>query len=64
MEGMNNRANFALRQSYGVRSYKSYELTLYHILANFPRHRLAHRVCCRTDFTGPLTLPRGQVVTG
>ena len=45
VEGMNNKAKIALRKAYGFRSYKSYELALYHTLANLPQHRLAHRFC-------------------
>ena len=45
VEGMNNKAKVALRKAYGFRSYKSYELALYHALAHLPQHRLAHRFC-------------------
>ena len=45
VEGMNNKAKIALRKAYGFRSYKSYELALYHILADLPQHSLAHRFC-------------------
>ena len=45
VEGMNNKAKVALRRAYGFRSYKSYELALYHTLADLPQHRLAHRFC-------------------
>ena len=43
VEGMNNKAKIALRKAYGFRSYKSYELALYHTLADLPQHSLAHR---------------------
>ncbi|MDE0624990.1 MAG: transposase [Bryobacterales bacterium] len=45
VEGMNNKAKVALRRAYGFRSYKSYELALYHTLADLPQHTLAHRFC-------------------
>ena len=45
VEGMNNKAKVALRKAYGFRSYKSYELALYHTLVDLPQHRLAHRFC-------------------
>ena len=45
VEGMNNKAKVALRKAYGFRSYKSYELALYHTLADLPQHSLAHRFC-------------------
>ena len=45
VEGMNNKAKVALRKAYGFRSYKSYELALYHTLGNLPQHSLAHRFC-------------------
>ena len=45
VEGMNNKAKIALRKAYGFRSYKSYELALYHTLADLPQHSLAHRFC-------------------
>lgn len=45
VEGMNNKAKVALRKAYGFRSYKSYELALYHTLADLPRHSLANRFC-------------------
>lgn len=45
VEGMNNKAKVALRRAYGFRSYKSYELALYHTLAELPRHSLANRFC-------------------
>ena len=43
VEGMNLKAKLALRKAYGFRSYKSYELALYHSLGNLPEHSLAHR---------------------
>ena len=45
VEGMNNKAKVALRKAYGFRSYKCYELPLYHTLADLPQHSLAHRYC-------------------
>ena len=45
VEGMNNKAKVALRKAYGFRSYKSYELALYHTLADLPQYSLAHRFC-------------------
>ena len=45
VEGMNNKAKIALRKAYGFRSYKCYELALYHTLADLPQHSLAHRFC-------------------
>ena len=45
VEGMNLKAKLALRKAYGFRSYKSYELALYHTLADLPLHKLAHRFC-------------------
>ena len=43
VEGMKNKAKVALRRAYGFRSYKSYELALFHTLVHLPQHSLAHR---------------------
>ena len=43
VEGMNNKAKLALRKAYEFRSYKSYELALYHILVDLRQHRCSHR---------------------
>ncbi len=45
VEGMNLKAKLAMRKAYGFRSYRSYELALYHSLGNLPEHSLAHRFC-------------------
>ena len=45
VEGLHNKAKLAMRKAYGFRSYKTYELTLYHTLGNLPEHDLAHRFC-------------------
>ena len=45
VEGLNNKAKLAMRKAYGFRSYKTYELTLYHVLGNLPEDDLAHRFC-------------------
>ncbi len=45
LEGLHNKAKLAMRKAYGFRSYKTYELTLYHVLENLPENDLAHRFC-------------------
>ncbi len=45
VEGMHNKAKVALRKAYGFKSYKAYELALYHTLGDLPEHDLAHRFC-------------------
>ena len=45
VEGLNCKAKLALRKAYGFKSYKSYELALYHRLPDLPEHDLAHRFC-------------------
>ena len=45
VEGLNLKAKLALRKAYGFRSYKAYELALYHTLAKLPESDLAHRCC-------------------
>lgn len=45
VEGLNCKAKLALRKAYGFKSYKAYELALYHTLGDLPEHDLAHRFC-------------------
>ena len=43
VEGLNKKAKLAMRKAYGFRSYKTYELTLCHVLGNLPEHEIGHR---------------------
>ena len=45
VEGTNNKARVDIRKSYGFRSYESYELALYRLLAALLQHILSHRFC-------------------
>jgi transposase len=43
IEGLNNKAKVTLRKSYGYRTYRIAELSLYHVLGRLPEPKLAHR---------------------
>ena len=43
IEGLNNKAKVTLRKSYGDRTFRIAELSLYHVLGRLPEPRLAHR---------------------
>jgi transposase len=45
VEGINTKAKVALRNSYSFRTDEVYETVLYHELAHFPEHDLAHQFC-------------------
>ena len=42
VEGLNNKAKVTMRKSYGFRTFKVAELSLYHVLGKLPEPRLAH----------------------
>ena len=41
-EGLNNKAKFTMRKSYGFRTYRVLELALYHSLGKLPEPELTH----------------------
>ena len=43
IEGLNNKAKVTLRKSYGYRTFRIAELSLYHVLGRLPEPKLAHR---------------------
>lgn len=43
IEGLNNKAKVTLRKSYGFRTFRIAELSLYHVLGKLPQPQLAHR---------------------
>ncbi len=43
IEGLNNKAKVTLRKSYGFRTFRVAELSLYHVLGDLPEPQLAHR---------------------
>ena len=45
VEGFNNKAKLTLRKSYGFRSYRAMELSLYHSLGSLPEPPVTHRFC-------------------
>ena len=45
VEGMNNKAKLALRKAHGFKSYKAYEMALYHQLGQLPEPNQTHRFC-------------------
>jgi transposase len=45
VEGFNNKAKLTLRKSYGFRSYRVLELSLYHSLGALPEPQVTHRFC-------------------
>jgi len=42
VEGLNNKAKVTMRKSYGFRTFKVTELSLYHVLGKLPEPPLAH----------------------
>jgi transposase len=42
VEGLNNKANVTMRRSYGFRTFRVTELTLYHALGKLPEPKLTH----------------------
>ncbi len=42
VEGLNNKAEVTMRKSYGFRTLKVTELSLYHVLGKLPEPPLAH----------------------
>jgi len=42
MEGLNNKAKVTLRKSYGFRTYRVLELSLYHSLGKLPEPECTH----------------------
>jgi hypothetical protein len=43
VEGLNNKAKVAMRNSYGFRTFRVTELALYHVLGKLPEPELTHR---------------------
>jgi len=43
VEGLNNKAKTTMRKSYGFRTFRVLELSLYHTLGKLPEPKLAHR---------------------
>jgi transposase len=43
VEGLNNKAKVTLRKSYGFRTYRVLELSLYHSLGKLPSASIASR---------------------
>ncbi|MEX0715591.1 MAG: transposase, partial [Planctomycetaceae bacterium] len=43
VEGMNNKVKLTMRKSYGFRTAKAIELSLYHNLASLPEPEFTHR---------------------
>ena len=42
MEGLNNKAKVTMRKSYGFRTFRITELSLYHTLGKLPEPALTH----------------------
>jgi len=42
VEGLNNKAKVTLRKSYGFRTYRALELSLYHSLGKLPEPECTH----------------------
>jgi hypothetical protein len=42
VEGLNNKANFTMKKSYGFRTYRVLELALYHSLGKLPEPKSTH----------------------
>ena len=45
IEGLNNKAKVTMRRSYGYRTFRVAELSLYHTLGKLPEPQLTHRFC-------------------
>jgi transposase len=45
VEGFNTKAKLTLRKAFGFRTYRAFEIALYHTLGDLPQHELAHRFC-------------------
>ncbi|MSQ73644.1 MAG: ISL3 family transposase, partial [Betaproteobacteria bacterium] len=43
VEGLNNKAKVTMRKSYGFRTFRVTELSLYHVLGKLPEPQLTHR---------------------
>jgi transposase len=43
IEGLNNKAKVTMRKSYGFRTFRVAELSLYHVLGKLPEPKLAHK---------------------
>jgi hypothetical protein len=44
VEGFNDKAKLTLRRAYGFRTFRAFELALYHTLGRLPEPEGAHRV--------------------
>jgi len=68
VEGLNNKAKVTMRRSYGFRTYRVFELALYHSLGKLPERESTHDFFGRTAFfrcgygrptaTSDLVIPR------
>jgi transposase len=45
VEGFNNKAQLAIRKSYGFREYETIELALFHQLGALPEPKFTHEFC-------------------
>ncbi len=45
VEGLNNKCRVVTRRSYGFRTYKGIEFSLYHTLGRLPEPESTHRFC-------------------
>ena len=50
VEGLNNKAKVTLRKSYGFRTYRVLELSLYHSPGKLPEPECTHDFFCRAHF--------------
>jgi hypothetical protein len=52
VEGLNNKAKVTMRKSYGFRTFRCLELTLYHSVGKLPEQESTHDFFRRTPVTG------------
>ena len=43
VEGLNNKLKLTTRKSYGFRTFRAFEIALYHTLGDLPEPRATHR---------------------
>jgi transposase len=43
VEGLNNKAKVTMRKAYGFRTFRTTELSLYHVLGKLPEPQLTHK---------------------
>jgi len=46
VEGFNNKAGIVKRRAYGFRTYRTFEVMLYHGLGDLPEPELTHAYSC------------------